>query len=376
MSRIYLSPPDVGPAEREALLRALDSGWVAPAGPELDAFESELAEATGRAYAVALSSGTAALHLALLGLGVGPGDEVLVPTLTFVASANSVRYVGAEPVFLDSEEHSWNVDPALIVETLNAFARQGRLPAAAVTVDLYGRCANYPEIVAACESRGVPIVEDAAEALGATCGSAPAGSFGAASTLSFNGNKIITTSAGGALVTDDAQFADRARHLATQAREPTIHYEHADLGFNYRMSNLLAALGRAQLAGLPARIEARSEVMNRYRDALGRLAGLSFAPEPRWGRSNCWLTCVTIDPVVARGTRDDVLAALDTADIEARPTWKPMHRQPLYEHARARLTGVADKVFDQGLCLPSGSSLAVADQDRVIEAVLAVLGPE
>jgi dTDP-4-amino-4,6-dideoxygalactose transaminase len=375
VSRVYLSPPDIGPAERVAVLRALDSGWVAPAGPELDAFEHELAEFTGRTHAVALSSGTAALHLALLGLDVGRGDEVLVPTLTFVASANAVRYVGAQPVFLDSEDRSWNIDPTLVVEVLDASARGSRLPAAVVTVDLYGRCADYSEIVAACEFHGVPIVEDAAEALGASCGSAPAGSFGAAATLSFNGNKIITTSGGGALVTDDARLAERARHLATQAREPVIHYEHVDLGFNYRMSNLLAALGRAQLAGLPTRIEARAKVMGLYREALGGVAGLSFAPEPEWGRSNAWLTCVTIDPAVACGTRDDVLATLGDADIEARHTWKPMHRQPLYEHARARLTGVADRVFDHGLCLPSGSSLSVADQDRVIEAVLGVLGP-
>ena len=284
MSRIYLSPPDVGPTEREALLRALDSGWVAPAGPELDAFERELAAATGRSHAVALSSGTAALHLALLGLGVGPGDTVFVPTLTFVATANAVRYVGGEPVLLDSEERSWNVDPALVVEELEASARSGRLPAAVLVVDLYGQCADYAEIIVACERHGVPVIEDAAEALGAAYGSAPAGSFGAAAVFSFNGNKIVTTSSGGALVTDDDLLAARARHLANQAREPALHYEHVDLGFNYRMSNLLAALGRAQLAGLATRVRARTDVMIRYREALGEIDGLAFSPEPGWGR--------------------------------------------------------------------------------------------
>ena len=373
--RIYLSPPEVGPADRAAVLRALDSGWVAPAGPELDAFERELAEATGRTHAVALSSGTAALHLALLGLNVGPGDTVLVPTLTFVASANAVRYVGAEPVFLDSEDRSWNVDPGLVAEQLDELARVGQLPAAVMTVDLYGQCADYVPIIAACEHHGVPIVADAAEALGASYKSAPAGSFGAAATLSFNGNKIITTSGGGALVTDDERLAERARHLSTQAREQKIHYEHIDVGFNYRMSSLLAALGRAQLDELATRVKARTEVMRYYRNALGDVAGLTFAPEPAWGTPNCWLTCVTIDPVVARATRDDALRALGAADIEARPTWKPMHRQPLYAQARAKLTGVADRVFDQGLCLPSGSSLSIADQDRVIQTVLDVLEP-
>lgn len=376
MNRIFLSPPDVGPAERDAVLGALESGWIAPAGPELDAFERELADATGRAHAVALSSGTAALHLALLGVGVGPGDEVLVPTFTFVASANAVRYTGAEPVFLDSEERSWNVDPALVVDELDIAARAGRLPAAVMAVDLYGRCADYAAIVAACEHHGVPLVEDAAEALGASYGTAPAGSFGAAAVLSFNGNKIITTSSGGALVTDDVRLADRARHLSTQAREPEVHYEHVDLGFNYRMSNLLAALGRAQLAGLSTRIDARAEVLRRYREALAGVAGLAFAPEPEWGRANYWLTCVTIDSVVARATRDDVLRALGDADIEGRPTWKPMHRQPLYAQARAKVTGVADRIFDDGLCLPSGSSLSVPDQDRVIQTVLDVLGSD
>jgi len=342
-------------------------------GPELDLFECELAEATGREFAVALSSGTAALHLALLGLGVGPGDEVIVPTLTFVASANAVRYVGAQPVFLDSEHRSWNLDPALLVEVLDASDRVGRLPAAVIAVDLYGRCANYPEIVAACGRYGVAVVEDAAESLGATCGNARAGSFGTAGTLSFNGNKIITTSGGGALVTDNAHFAEQARHLASQAREPAIHYEHVRLGFNYRMSNLLAALGRAQLSSLSSRIEARRTVLNRYQAALQDVVGISFAPEPPWGRSNCWLTCLTIDPHDARATRDGILTALEDANIEARPLWKPMHRQPLYKGARAWLTGVADHVFDEGLCLPSGSSLSVQDQDRVIDVVRTVL---
>lgn len=357
-------------------MRALDSGWVAPAGPELAKFEAELAIATGREFAVALSSGTAALHLALLVLGVQPGDEVLVPTLTFVASANAVSYVGATPTFIDSEERSWNIDPTLVAELLHARSKTRDLPAATMAVDLYGRTADYSSLEAACGEFGVPLISDAAEALGATCQGQRAGSFGAAAALSFNGNKIITTSGGGALVTDDGGFADRVRHLATQAREPVVHFEHVDLGFNYRMSNLLAALGRVQLAGLEDRVAARTEVLRRYRHAFRSVRGLTFAPEPDWGGANNWLTCVRIDPSVARSSRDDVIAALERADIEARPTWKPMHQQPLYIDSPVILTGVADRVFAEGLCLPSGSSLAVTDQDRVIEVVLDVLGAD
>jgi len=373
VTRVYLSPPEVGAADRAAVLRALDSGWVAPAGPELEAFEAELGAATARAHGVALASGTAALHLALAVLGVQPGDEVLVPTLTFVASANAVRYLGAEPTFVDSETRSWNVDPDLIAETLEARRESGRLPVAVISVDLYGRTADYGRLVPICAEYGVPLIADAAESLGASCGEQPAGSFGVAAILSFNGNKIITTSGGGALVTDDERFAVRVRHLSTQAREDAVHYEHTEIGFNYRMSNVLAALGRAQLATLPERVARRGAIEARYRDAFSDLVGVALAPDPNWGASNHWLTCLTIDPTFASASRDDVIRALDRADIEARPTWKPMHRQPLYSDAPSVIRGVADRVFEQGLCLPSGSNLQSIDQDRVIDVVRRVL---
>jgi dTDP-4-amino-4,6-dideoxygalactose transaminase len=372
MSRIYLSPPDVGPAEREALLRALDSNWVAPFGPELDAFEAEMAACTSTRHGVGLTSGTAALHLALVALGVGAGDDVLVPTLTFVASANAVRYVGATPVLVDSEVRSWNVDPNLVAEELETRAARGRKPAAVVVVDLYGQCADYEALATSCAEHDVPIIEDAAEALGATCGDRPAGSLGRVGVFSFNGNKIVTTSGGGMLVTDDEMLAGRVRHLANQARESALHYEHIELGYNYRLSNLLAALGRAQLSSLPERIERRSAIEARYRDALRGMEGVSFLPRAPWGRPNHWLTCVTVDG--ARATRDELIDALATADIEARPTWKPMHRQPLHRDAPAVLTGVADRVFETGLCLPSGSNLARNDQDRVLEILTSRLG--
>jgi dTDP-4-amino-4,6-dideoxygalactose transaminase len=374
VSRIYLSPPDVGSAERDAVVAAIDSGWVAPVGPDLEAFERELATRAGRAHAVALSSGTAAMHLALITLGVGTGAEVVVPTLTFVATANVVRYVGAVPVFVDSEEQSWNLDPELLDDLLANRRRNGQPPAAVFAVDLYGNTASYDRITEICLRHGVPLLEDSAEALGATHRNHAAGSFGIAGAFSFNGNKIITTSAGGALVTDDEAMARQVRHLATQAREPTLHYEHTQLGFNYRMSNLLAAVGRAQLGGLDRRIRYRAEVEGRYRDALGSIDGLDFIPRPSWGTTNHWLTCATIEPALTGATRDDVIAALEQENIESRPAWKPMHRQPLYKDAAAVLSGVADRVFDLGLCLPSGSNLDTADQDRVINIVGRTLG--
>ncbi len=279
VSRIYLSPPDVGPAEREALLTAFDGGWIAPVGPEVDAFEREVAAITGTRHAAALSSGTAALHLALLASGVGPGDEVLVPTLTFVATASPVVHIGAEPTFIDCEPGSWNIDPSLVADLLDERAQQGRLPAAVIAVDLYGQCADADALAEACRPHGVALIEDAAEALGATYHGRPAGSLAPVGVISFNGNKIITTSGGGMLVSDDEAMVARARHLATQAREPAPHYEHTEIGFNYRMSNLLAALGRAQLRSLPERIARRRAIKARYRAALEDGHGITFMPD-------------------------------------------------------------------------------------------------
>lgn len=351
------------------LLDAFDSNWIAPLGPQVDTFERELADYVGVGHAAALSSGTAGLHLALILLGVEAGDEVLVATQTFAATANAVVYVGARPVFVDSDPGSWTIDPALVAEELDAASRRGRLPKAVIAVDLYGQSADYGPLLEACERHGVPLVEDAAEGLGATYRGRRLGGFGRVGVFSFNGNKIITTSGGGMLVSDDADLVRRARFLATQAREPAPHYEHRAIGFNYRLSNLLAALGRAQLAKLDERVRARLRIRARYREGLGDLPGLTFMPEPDWGTSNGWLTCVEIDPEAFGADREAVRLHLEAHDIESRPTWKPMHLQPVFAECRAVGGAASEAVFRRGLCLPSGSSLSEADQDRVIAAV-------
>jgi len=374
-NRIWLSPPDVREPERKMLLAALDSGWVAPTGPDVFAFEAELADRCGTAHAVAVSSGTAALHLGLLLAGVGPGDDVLVPTLTFVASANAPTYCGARPIFIDSDPATWNISPQLLADELDQRRRERRLPAAVVTVDLYGQCADYDAILPMCEELEVPVIEDAAEAVGATWRDRPAGSFGRFGVLSFNGNKVITTSGGGALLTDDDDAAARARSLATQAREPTVHFEHSEVGFNYRLSNLLAAFGRGQLMSLDERIERRREIRGRYEDALAGVPGLRLAPEDPRGTSNAWLTCITLDPAEAPCTPTDVRRHLEGHDIESRPVWKPMHAQPVHAGAPARLDGTADRLFATGLCLPSSSGMSDGDLDRVLAALRESLSP-
>ena len=364
--RIYLSPPEVGPDERALLLDAFDSNWIAPLGPHVDAFEQEMAAHLGIEHAVALSSGTAALHLALLQAGVGPGDRVLCSDLTFVASANAIRYVGAQPVFVDADPASWNLDTGLVAEELRAAVAGGRPYAAVLAVDLYGRCCDYAELEAVCAEVGVPLIEDAAEALGATYRDRSAGTFGDFGVLSFNGNKIITTSGGGMLLTRDGEVAARTRFLATQAREPAPHYEHAEVGFNYRLSNLLAALGRGQLGNLEDKVSRRRAIARRYRERLGNLPGLVFAPGPDADhRPNDWLTCLTIDPGEARADREAVRTHLRSLGIEARPVWKPMHRQPAYRDAPSIGGAVAAGLFERGLCLPSGSSLTDDEHDEV-----------
>ncbi len=372
MSRIYLSAPDVRDVERTQVLEAIESNWVAPAGPDLDAFERDVAAMSGVPEAVGLSSGTAALHLALILAGVGSGDEVLVPTLTFVATANAVGYVGATPVFIDSDPRSWCVSPELVAEELQERARRDCLPAAIITVDLYGHCADYDQLLATCADYEVPVIEDAAEALGATYRDRPAGSFGTFGVVSFNGNKIITASSGGMLLCHDEANATRARKLATQSREATPHYEHLEAGFNYRLSNLLAAFGRGQLQTLPERIERRRQIHDRYHNAFGDVPGVMFLEPPDYGTSNYWLTCLTLDPSVTLD-REAVREALEATDIESRPTWKPMHLQPLFATAPARIDGTADRVFERGLCLPSGSGMTDHDLDRVIEGLESLL---
>ena len=364
MSRIYLSPPDVGESDRLALARAFDSGWIAPLGAEVDAFEEELAAATGRLHGVALSSGTAALHLALLVGGVKPGDRVLVSSLTFSATVNAITYVGAEPVLIDSDQATWNMDP----ELLEAALADGPY-AACIPVDIYGQCAAYGDIERLCREHGVMLIEDAAEALGAIYLERPAGSFGEMAALSFNGNKIITTSGGGALVTNREEWADKARWLATQARDPAPHYQHSEVGYNYRLSNLLAALGRSQLADLERRVKVRREHNQAYRDQLGDLPGVAFMPEAPGARSTFWLTCLTIDPASSEVDPEAVRLHLESLDIEARPVWKPMHLQPVFERYRVYGGEVSARLFRNGLCLPSGSSMGPEERERVIAAV-------
>jgi len=365
VTRIYLSPPHLTGRERELLAEALESNWIAPLGPQVDAFEAELAAACGVGHAAALSSGTAALHLALLLAGVGPGDEVWVSDLTFVASANAAVYCGARPVFVDADPATWTIDPALVAEELGRAARSGRLPRALVAVDLYGQCCDYDRLEAVCAEHGVALIEDAAEALGASYRGRPAGSFGRCAVLSFNGNKIITTSGGGALISDDSELAARARLLASQAREPAPHYEHEVVGYNYRLSNLLAAVGRGQLATLGERVAARRRNFAFYRQRLGDLPGIDFMPEAGYGEGNRWLTCLLVDPEAFGADREAIRRALEAEDVEARPVWKPMHLQPLYAGARTLGGAVSERLFALGLCLPSGSGLTEAELDRV-----------
>lgn len=369
MSRIFLSPPHMSGRELELVREAFDSNWIAPVGPHVDAFERELAAAVEMPHAAALSSGTAALHLALELCGVGPGDTVLVPSLTFIASVSPVRYLGAEPVFVDADAATWNVDPALIAEELERRARRGELPRAVVTVDLYGQSADHRPILDACERHGVAVVEDAAEALGATYRGRPVGRFGRFGAFSFNGNKILTTSGGGALVGEDEEAIRQVRFLATQARDPAAHYEHSRVGYNYRLSNVLAAIGRGQLTVLSERVAARRRNFELYRELLGDLPGVGFMPEAPYGRSTRWLTIATFDPDHAAATPEEVRQALEAEDIEARPVWKPMHLQPAFAGCATVGGAVAERLFATGLCLPSGSSLTETDVDRITGVV-------
>ena len=369
-NRIYLSPPDVGGAEIELVLEAFQSNWIAPAGPNLDAFEQDFAALVGSNHAVAVSSGTAALHLALRLAGVGPGDEVLCSSLTFVASAAPITYLGAKPVFLDSEERSWNMDPALACAVIEQNTKAGKTPKALVLVHLYGQSADIAPIKACCDKHGVKLIEDAAEALGATYGEASPGSFGLAGIHSFNGNKIITTGGGGMLVTDDADLAKQARFLATQARDAAPHYEHSTIGYNYRLSNISASIGLGQLTRLSGKVSRRRGHFKAYAEAFKGLPGVTMQPEAPWGQSTRWLTCLTIDPAIAGVMREQVRLALEADNIEARPVWKPMHLQPVFAGAEMHGGQVSARLFEHGLCLPSGAGLSEEDRSRVIAGVL------
>jgi dTDP-4-amino-4,6-dideoxygalactose transaminase len=421
--------------EQELVRDAFDTNWIAPLGPHVDAFEREFAQVisggtpsaalsdrglggqrqtpndgrgpqAGPLYATSLSSGTAALHLALRILGLQRGDEVVCSTFTFSASANAIAYEGGVPVFIDSDAGSWNMDPVLLREELAAGAKRGKLPKAVIVVDLYGQCADYDPIVRACDEFGVPLIEDAAEALGATyegevkakvkaeeneSGSPPAststltstsarfaGSFGRAAAFSFNGNKIITTGGGGMLVSHDKAITDRARFLATQARDQAPYYQHSEIGFNYRMSNVLAAIGRGQLTVLSKRVTARRRNFEFYQHALGDLPGIEFMPEAPYGRCTRWLTCLTMEKAKAEAKvkpgststlTSTLIQALEAENIEARPLWKPMHLQPVFKDCRVRGGGVSERLFENGVCLPSGSALTVEDLGRVCAVV-------
>lgn len=371
-ARVYLSSPHMGGDELSLVQEAFATNWVAPIGPHVDAFEREMAGRHGVAGAVALSSGTAALHLALVINGVGPGDQVWCASLTFCGSANPIAYVGATPVFIDSERRSWNLDPALVAQGLDDAARSGRLPKAIISVDLYGQSADYEPLVAACQRHGVTLIEDAAEALGATYRGKPAGAFGRCSILSFNGNKIITTSGGGMLLSDERKLCDEARFLATQARDPAPWYQHSRIGYNYRLSNVCAAIGRGQLRVLDERVAARRHICERYRRLLSDLPGVTFAPDlDHLPETRCtrWLTVIQIDPRIARATPEQVRLALEAENIQSRPVWKPMHLQPVFADCAVLGGGVAEELFTRGLCLPSGSSLTEAEQDRVVALV-------
>jgi dTDP-4-amino-4,6-dideoxygalactose transaminase len=356
----------MGPEERELLLEAFDSNWIAPLGPNVDGFETEMCARLGVGHAAALSSGTAALHLALLNLGVQPGDSVLCASLTFSATANAITYCGAVPVFVDVEEDSWCIDPDLVASELEKTSRSGVKPAAVISVDLYGDCCDYEALRSVCDRHGVPLIEDAAEALGSVYQGKPAGSLGDMSILSFNGNKIITTSGGGMLLSNRKDWIDHARFLATQARDPAPHYQHSHIGYNYRMSNLLAAVGRGQLSHLDERVARRREINRTYRERLGTLPGVRFLPEPPGTQSNCWLTVLLLDPSQAKTTPESLRLALDQENIEARPVWKPMHLQPAFQSARFLGPGHSERLFHQGLCLPSGSSMTPEDHERVL----------
>ena len=372
--KILLSPPEVGDDERELLLAAFDSGWVAPAGPDIAAFEDELAQLAGVAAVAALSSGTAAIHLALMAVGVQRGDDVLVSDLTFGASAFAVTYLGARPCFIDCEPFTWHIDPDLLEAELARRSASGQLPAAVVAVDLYGSVADGARIAASCERYGVPLVEDAAEALGARRDGVPAGRYGRVAVLSFNGNKIVTTGGGGALISDDVALVAHARHLATQARQAEPWYEHREIGFNYRMGNLNAAVGRGQLRTLAARIAERRRVNATYRRLLGTSPGVSFQGIPTGCEPNHWLTTVAFQPEEFGATPAQVLARLRAEGIEARHGFKPMHLQPVFAGNPVVGGTVSQVLFETTLSLPSSSRLTDDDVRWICDVVASAPG--
>lgn len=370
-ARVYLSVPHIDGNEARYVQDAFASNWMSSVGPNIDLFEMAFARRIGRP-AVALTSGTAAIHLGLRLLGVGPGDDVIVSDFTFVASVNPIRYLGGNPVFVDSDPDTWMMSPALLAEALRDRARRGRRVRAVVVVHLYGQSADMDPILDACRRHEVPVLEDAAEALGTTYKGRPTGSMGAVAAFSFNGNKIITTTGGGMLVAQRRDMVDRARFWSTQARDEGIAYHHTEMGYNYRMSNVLAGIGRGQLESLDERVRQRRAVAFRYRDAFADLDGIQLMPQAPYGLHTNWLSCFLVDPGRFGASRDDLIAALAAEDIESRPVWKPMHLQPVFAECDAYGGEVSASIFARGICLPSSSSLSPESQARVIDLVRGV----
>lgn len=367
--RIFLSAPHMGGEELDFVHDAFLSNYIAPVGPQLNAFEEEFAKEVGAGYAVAVSTGTAALHLLLRFVGVVAGDDVFCSSFTFVASANPILYLGAKPVFIDSDQKSWNMNPELLAEELLKRDKQNRLPKALVLVHLYGQPADIDPIKKLCDRYGIALIEDAAEALGATYKGKAPGTYGRAGFYSFNGNKIITTSSGGMIVSNDKALIEKVRFWSTQARDEAVHYEHTEMGYNYRMSNVLAAIGRGQIRVLKERVNGKREIFAQYQKGLGDLAGVSFMPEPDFARSTRWLSCITIDPSTAGFGRDKIITLLEDNNIEARPTWKPMHLQPLFKDFEMIGGAVSAELFEHGVCLPSGTNMSDDDLERVITLI-------
>ena len=374
--RIYLSPPHLGGEEIEYIKEAFETNWVAPLGPHVEAFERECAQHSGRAGALALSSGTAAVTISAILTGIKPGDVCFCSSLTFVASLAPFVRLGAEPVLIDSEPESWNMSPKALEAALNDAEKRGKKPGAVVMANLYGQPCDMDRILPLCERYGAPAIEDAAESLGAGYRGHPSGSFGKFSFYSFNGNKIITTSGGGMLLSDDAEAMERARFLSSQARDPAPWYQHSELGYNFRMSNILAGIGRAQLKLLPHRVEARRAIFRKYHAAFSETPGIAFMPEPEWSQSNRWLTVITADPEKTGITNLEIMKALEAVNVESRPVWKPMHLQPVFGSAKYyRHEGhdVSGELFAKGLCLPSGSNMTDDDISFVIGAIRDIL---
>ena len=364
---IYLSPPHLGEREFDFVKEAFDTNWIAPVGPHIELFEKEFCEVTGAKYAAALSSGTAAIHLALILLGISRGDEVICSTFTFAASANPIVYQSAVPVFVDSDVSTWNMDVGYLQEAIQNRIKKGKKPKAVILVHLYGQSADIDPIMDLCNHYNIPLIEDAAESAGAYYKGSHTGTFGKFGIFSFNGNKIITTSSGGMLVSDDGEMIRRARFLSAQARDPAPHYQHSQIGYNYRLSNILAGIGRGQLQVLQERVQSRRDNFKFYKKKMGSLPGIKFMPEAQYGRSNRWLTCITIDPALFGKDREYVRLALEKENIEARPAWKPLHLQPVFKDYPFYGTRVSEEIFDNGLCLPSGSNLKEDDLGRVVD---------